>query len=91
MNRAPVVQGFSPAKASANTLTAWLLAAVLAGGAGMLSPAAQAPVDVGKLGPQVGQTAPAFSGVDQSGRTQTLTSIMGEQGAMLVFYRSADW
>jgi hypothetical protein len=35
--------------------------------------------------------APDFSVLDQSGRTQTLKSIMGPKGAMLVFYRSADW
>lgn len=47
--------------------------------------------DVSTLGPQVGQRLAPFSGVDQFGRTQTLTSIMGPEGAMVVFYRSADW
>jgi hypothetical protein len=58
-------------------------------------PAAQAPVrqaiDVTKLGPQVGQTIPDFSLKDQAGRTWTRQSIMGPRGAMLVFFRSADW
>jgi hypothetical protein len=34
---------------------------------------------------------PDFAAPDQVGRTQTLKSIMGPKGAMLVFYRSADW
>ena len=48
-------------------------------------------VDVSKLGPQVGQQVPAFSLKDQAGMVQTLQSIMGPKGAMLVFLRSADW
>ena len=44
-----------------------------------------------KTGPEVGQQVPAFSAMDQDGRTQTLKSIMGTKGAMLVFFRSADW
>ena len=44
-----------------------------------------------KTGPDVGQQAPTFSAEDQEGRTQTLKSIMGPQGAMVVFFRSADW
>ena len=42
-------------------------------------------------GPSVGSVVPDFSAEDQTGRTQTLKSIMGPKGAMLVFYRSADW
>jgi hypothetical protein len=52
---------------------------------------ARSPVDVTKLGPQVGDRVPDFSLRDQTGREQTLRSIMGPKGAMLVFYRSADW
>jgi hypothetical protein len=44
-----------------------------------------------KTGPDVGQQVPAFSAQDQEGRSQTLKSIMGPKGAMLVFFRSADW
>jgi hypothetical protein len=44
-----------------------------------------------KTGPGVGQQVPAFSAQDQEGRNQTLKSIMGPKGAMLVFFRSADW
>lgn len=52
---------------------------------------AQTPVDTSKIGPQVGATVPAFSGIDQFGKTQTLASTYGPKGAMLVFFRSADW
>jgi hypothetical protein len=48
-------------------------------------------VDVSKLGPQLRDRVPDFSLPDQSGKTQTLRSIMGPRGAMLVFLRSADW
>jgi hypothetical protein len=44
-----------------------------------------------KTGPEVGQPVPVFSAQDQEGRTQTLKSIIGPKGAMLVFFRSADW
>ena len=44
-----------------------------------------------KTGPDVGQQVPTFSARDQEGRSQTLKSIMGPKGAMLVFFRSADW
>ena len=44
-----------------------------------------------KTGPAEGSPLPDFSAPDQAGRIQTLQSIMGPKGAMLVFYRSADW
>ena len=44
-----------------------------------------------KTGPTVGQQVPAFSATDQNGRNQTLKSVIGPKGAMLVFFRSADW
>ncbi len=49
------------------------------------------PIDVSSLGPQVGEKVPDFALPDQHGRIRTLDSVMGEQGAMLVFHRSADW
>ena len=48
-------------------------------------------IDVSKLGPQVGERVPDFSLPDQAGKTRNLQSIMGPRGAMIVFYRSADW
>jgi|TARA_B100001971_G_scaffold175923_1_gene169735 cytochrome oxidase Cu insertion factor (SCO1/SenC/PrrC family) len=53
--------------------------------------AAQDLPNVEQFGPQVGDVVPAFSLTDQNGQTQTLESIMGPNGAMLVFNRSADW
>jgi hypothetical protein len=44
-----------------------------------------------KTGPAAGSPVPDFSAPDQTGRPQTLKSIMGPHGAMLVFFRSADW
>jgi hypothetical protein len=51
----------------------------------------RAPIDVARLGPQVGERVPPFSLRDQSGAVRTLESVMGTRGAMLVFIRSADW
>ena len=48
-------------------------------------------IDVASLGPQVGEQIPEFALPDQNGTVQTLESIMGEEGAMIVFHRSADW
>ncbi|MEO2198586.1 MAG: hypothetical protein ABGY72_21220 [bacterium] len=56
-----------------------------------LGAVAQDLPDVDQFGPQVGDVVPAFSLPDQSGQAQTVESIMGPQGAMLVFSRSADW
>jgi hypothetical protein len=57
----------------------------------LVSTQPRTPVDVSRLGPQVGERVPDFTLPDQSGRSQTLQSIVGERGAMLVFFRSADW
>jgi hypothetical protein len=48
-------------------------------------------VDVQTVGPQVGATVPAFLLPDQTGERRSLESIMGPKGAVLVFFRSADW
>jgi hypothetical protein len=61
--------------------------AVVAGLAGQAPP----PVDTSTIGPQVGAVVPSFSGNDQFGKPHTLASVMGPKGAMLVFFRSADW
>jgi hypothetical protein len=50
-----------------------------------------AQVDISRLGPQVGGRALDFSLVDQTGTTQTLQTLAGTKGTMLVFFRSADW
>jgi peroxiredoxin len=43
------------------------------------------------IGLAVGQKAPAFSARDQLGRTQTLDTLKGANGTVLLFFRSADW
>ncbi len=48
-------------------------------------------IDVSKLGPQVGERVPDFSLPDQNGQLHTLNSIMGPNGALLLFHRSANW
>jgi hypothetical protein len=39
----------------------------------------------------VGRSAPAFSASDQFGRVQTLDTLRGANGTVLLFFRSADW
>jgi hypothetical protein len=48
-------------------------------------------IDTSAIGPKVGQPVPDFSGTDQFGKRHTRASSMGAKGAMLVFFRSADW
>ncbi len=43
------------------------------------------------LGPRVGQRVQEFTLQDQHGVSRTLTSTFGPKGAVLVFFRSADW
>jgi len=43
------------------------------------------------IGLAVGQKAPAFSAPDQFGRQQTLETLKGPKGTVLLFFRSADW
>jgi hypothetical protein len=44
-----------------------------------------------KTGPDVGQPIPDFRLSDQHGRKQTFETVRGPKGALIVFYRSADW
>jgi len=43
------------------------------------------------FGLDVGQKAPPFLARDQFGRVQTLETLKGSKGTVLLFYRSADW
>jgi hypothetical protein len=43
------------------------------------------------IGLAVGQKAPAFSAPDQFGRQQTIETLKGPKGIVLLFFRSADW
>ena len=71
-------------------LTAFLLMLVITL-PGLTTAQTRAPVDVQSLGPQVGEPVPDFRLPDQHGQIQTLESIMGPNGAMLLFHRSANW
>ena len=48
-------------------------------------------VDVERVGPQIGEPIPEFSLRDQNGHVQSLKSLFGPKGAIIVFFRSADW
>ena len=43
------------------------------------------------IGLEVGQKAPSFSARDQFGEEQTLETLKGPKGTVLLFFRSADW
>jgi hypothetical protein len=43
------------------------------------------------IGLAVGERAPAFSLRDQFGQVQTLNTLKGTKGTVLLFFRSADW
>lgn len=53
--------------------------------------AAPPTIDVTGLGPQVGERIADFRLRDQNGTERTRDSLMGPNGLMLVFSRSADW
>ncbi len=65
--------------------------AVMVLGVGWRVMQSRTPIDVASLGPQVGEQVPAFSLPDQNGRVQTIDSILGPHGAILLFHRSANW
>lgn len=48
-------------------------------------------IEMMSIGLAVGQKAPAFSLRDQFGRVQTLDTLRGAKGTVLLFFRSADW
>ena len=47
--------------------------------------------DDSQTGIAVGEKIPDITAVDQSGRTWTFDDLKGPNGAVLLFYRSADW
>lgn len=50
-----------------------------------------ASIELMSIGLAVGQKAPAFSARDQFGQLQTLDTLKGTNGTVLLFFRSADW
>jgi hypothetical protein len=50
-----------------------------------------ASIELMSIGLAVGQKAPPFSLRDQTGKVQTLDTLKGTNGTVLLFFRSADW
>jgi len=48
-------------------------------------------VDVDALGPKIGDTIADFTLPDQHGQPRSLKSLITPNGAVIVFFRSADW
>jgi hypothetical protein len=48
-------------------------------------------IELMSIGLAVGQKAPAFAVHDQFGHVQTLDTLKGTNGTVLLFFRSADW
>ena len=44
-----------------------------------------------RTGPEIGDKVPDFTLPDQQGRSRSLSELMGPNGLLLVFSRSADW
>ena len=72
-------------------LAAFALLAIGAGQAPAQSGNRAAEVDLERVGPQVGTGLPDFSLRDQHGDVHTMGSLLGPNGALIVFFRSADW
>jgi peroxiredoxin len=68
-----------------------MLATLLLGFSTLAAAQSREAIDVASLGPQIGERVPDFNLPDQSGQVHSLDSIMGPNGVMLVFFRSADW
>ncbi len=51
----------------------------------------QAQNDDYRTGPAIGERVPDFALKDQHGQTRSLVELMGPNGLLLVFSRSADW
>jgi hypothetical protein len=74
-----------------SSLTVVSLAGSIGTVAGVVQTLEPSKIDVSELGPQVGEVVPDFSLSDHNGETWTRDAIMGPNGAMLVFVRSASW
>jgi peroxiredoxin len=42
-------------------------------------------------GPAIGSRMPDFELRDQNGKTRMLKNVLGPKGAVVLFFRSADW
>ena len=61
------------------------------GSAARQEPAGSQSIDVEHIGPKIGAALPEFSLHDQDGKVHSLKSLLGTNGAVIVFFRSADW
>jgi cytochrome oxidase Cu insertion factor (SCO1/SenC/PrrC family) len=79
-------------RASAVALGLWLAVAAVSG-LTALQPSNEPAqiVDVEGVGPKVGEAVAEFSLRDQRGQVHSLKSLLGSKGAIIVFFRSADW
>ena len=68
-----------------------MLATLLLGFSTLAAAQSREAIDVASLGPQIGERVPDFNLPDQSGQVHSLDSILGPNGVMLLFFRSADW
>jgi hypothetical protein len=68
-----------------------LVGFLLIGSSTFTSAQTRTPIDVSALGPQVGDRVPGFSLPDQNGQLQSLESVRGPNGSLILFHRSADW
>ncbi|MDE0626889.1 MAG: hypothetical protein OXH99_10865 [Bryobacterales bacterium] len=57
--------------------------------AGMMMAAAS--LYASTAGPEAGSAIPSFEAVDQAGETRSFEDLTGENGLLLLFFRSADW
>lgn len=44
-----------------------------------------------EYGPPLGSRMPGFTLRDQNGQAHSLQSLLGPKGAVILFFRSADW
>ena len=72
-------------------MRSWLVTVAVVLASALSASAKQPLPDVDALSPHVGEEVPDFALVDQNGTEQTLQSILGPNGALLVFTRSASW
>ena len=55
------------------------------------SASGQADAAGARVGPEIGDPAPAFVTRDQFGHEQSNRTVAGSKGTVLLFFRSADW
>lgn len=83
---------FRAISGAAVALSFWLLAPGTARGVAASPQANTAQtVDLESIGPKIGEALPDFNLRDQGGQLHSLKPLLGSKGAVIVFFRSADW